>query len=253
MKLRYLGCNLIPISRSRNVLSLDNMVLSLFFFSGRDRVTHDEPGSSPGKPDPTPLLSTMKAIRVYGRSGPGQLRYENAPLPRLLPGDTPRFKTGGYMANLLRLVMTLVIFSVLAGAQQNVKHGAEIPPMKSACDGASTQIEMNDCAAKEQGKADADLNAVYQKLEGLLERDLAAAQERNDEQQKVYVQSAQQKLAAAEKAWAEYRDLHCEAAGQQYEGGSIRPMVEANCRELVAKHRIEELKSAYETPDRTLD
>ena len=60
-------------------------------------------------------------------------------------------------------------------------------------------------------------------------------------------------LKAAETAWIKYRDLQCEAAGQQYEGGTIRLSVENMCMSMTTEHRIQEIKQAYEDGERKLE
>lgn len=135
-------------------------------------------------------------------------------------------------------------------AEQNGAAGHQAGSVPNPCDKANTQMEMNQCSGDEYGKADAHLNAVYQELVAFLKKTLADTQKANDAQQKANAEAALQKLKSAEKAWMVYRDEHCSAAKQQYEGGSISPMVYANCMQLVTNHRIEELKAAYKTPDR---
>jgi uncharacterized protein YecT (DUF1311 family) len=82
-----------------------------------------------------------------------------------------------------------------------------------------------------------------------MEKGLATAQQENDEDQKKYESTAIEKLKAAERAWIQYRDLHCDAAEQQIDGGSMSPMVRAECMRETTEHRIQELKHAYELGD----
>jgi len=65
--------------------------------------------------------------------------------------------------------------------------------------------------------------------------------------------SQKQTLRTIEKTWIQYRDLHCLDARRQYEGGSMAPMVWANCMTTATNHRIEEIKDAYENPDLSLE
>src|ERR1700745_2952303 len=44
----------------------------------------------------------------------------------------------------------------------------------------------------------------------------------------------------------QYRDLHCEAARHQFEGGSMSPMIRGFCMAQTTLHRIDELKFAHE-------
>jgi len=116
-----------------------------------------------------------------------------------------------------------------------------------------TQQEMNQCSGEQYRKADAQLNSVYTKLVHLMEKDLSEDQQRNDLQQKNFDEMAIQKLRAAEKAWIQYRNLHCDAARHQFEPGSMSPMVWADCMTNTTEHRIEEIKDAYELGDRNLE
>jgi uncharacterized protein YecT (DUF1311 family) len=149
----------------------------------------------------------------------------------------------------------IILLSSSAPSQTQESEKSQTPSQASSnpCDRVNTQTEMNQCTGDEYRKADAHLNAVYQKLLASLKKNVADAQKANDAQRKGNVEDALQNLKAAEKAWLVYREGHCAAAKQQYEGGSISPMVYANCMQLVTNHRIEELKAAYETPDRKLE
>jgi len=151
----------------------------------------------------------------------------------------------------LRLATALLLFPILLSAQ-NSDPAKQSKAQKNPCDWAQTQQEMNQCSGEQYRKADARLNAIYAKLIGLMGKDITAPQQGNDSDGKNYNETAIQKLRAAEKAWIQYRDLHCDAARQQFEGGSISPMVWADCMRTTTDHRIEDLENAYESPDRKL-
>jgi uncharacterized protein YecT (DUF1311 family) len=85
---------------------------------------------------------------------------------------------------------------------------AQVP----ACATAQTQTDMNACAAREYQKHDAAMNQLYQQLLGKLK----------DPQQKAL-------LVEAERAWVAYRDKQCAFQTSGTVGGSIHPMIEANC------------------------
>jgi uncharacterized protein YecT (DUF1311 family) len=123
----------------------------------------------------------------------------------------------------------------------------------TACDAAQSQKDLSQCAGEKQDKADNRLNVVYRKILEIMQNDLSSAQAAKDNEMIKYDEDAVAKLKAAERAWIQYRDLHCEAAGHQYEGGSMRPMVQASCMEEVTLDRISELKSAYENGDHKLE
>lgn len=88
---------------------------------------------------------------------------------------------------------------------------------------------------------------------GLKNDDLAQAQKEGNQQ---WIKSTQIEIDSfrqIERVWLSYRDLQCKAAGQLYEGGSIRPMIESMCLTDLTEHRITDIKSIYENGDRKLD
>ena len=127
-------------------------------------------------------------------------------------------------------------------------------PSTSPCDEQPpSQRQMDACAGFQYRQADARLNKVYQKAMEYMTNDLSRAEKNNDQRQVQYETTAVESLKQAERAWLGYRDLQCKAAGQQYEGGSMRPMIESQCLTTVTVHRIADLKSIYEDGDRKLD
>jgi uncharacterized protein YecT (DUF1311 family) len=145
--------------------------------------------------------------------------------------------------------MSSLLTITAASAQQTQK--ANDP--EQACTDSMSQMELDQCAGQQYRKADARLNAIYHKAVDFMHADLADAQNEKDADQIKYVQQAIDKLKAAERAWIQYRDLHCEAARHQYEGGSMSPMIWGFCMAKTTLHRIDELKSAYEDGDRKLE
>jgi uncharacterized protein YecT (DUF1311 family) len=116
-------------------------------------------------------------------------------------------------------------------------------------DKAVSQIELNACSAEQYRKADERLNALYASLMNSLR---SGAQQGSDDERK-YQEIAIQKLTAAEKEWIKYRDLHCDAVKQQFEGGSIAPMMWSSCMEQVTNDRILEITNGYEAGDRKIE
>ena len=114
------------------------------------------------------------------------------------------------------LLSALILLSVPIAAQKQ---------KPKPCEDAQTQADMNICWGNEYKKADAALNKSYQQLAGML----------NDDEK---VQ-----LKAAENAWLKYRDANCEFVGDQYKGGSIRPMIVAICLADVTSNRTTEIKN----------
>lgn len=79
------------------------------------------------------------------------------------------------------------------------------------CDNAQTQAEMNTCAANQLKEADGKLNNAY-----------GTAMKRAPEATKVLLKTAQQK-------WIALRDADCALISSGTEGGSIQPMIHAQC------------------------
>jgi uncharacterized protein YecT (DUF1311 family) len=109
---------------------------------------------------------------------------------------------------------------------------------------------MNQCSGEEYRKANSQLNGLYSKLVASMQKEVVAAQHKNDASQEKYNTTALEKLRSAERAWIQYRDLHCDAARHLTEGGSVSPLVWANCMTEATRHRIEELKNTYK-PEET--
>lgn len=79
------------------------------------------------------------------------------------------------------------------------------------CDNASTQLEMNTCAAQDYQKADRTLNETYKNV-------MARASE-----------SQQTLLKNAQNAWIKVRDADCAFISSGVEGGSVKPMIHSQC------------------------
>lgn len=122
------------------------------------------------------------------------------------------------------------------GSAQDFRKEAKGTPQKGPCDAAMTQLYLNQCYGEQFQKADAHVDKLYASF---------LKQTRGD--------TAIQRVKTVEKAWIRYRDLHCEAAKSEVEGGSISPMVWSQCMTMTTEHRIEELKAAYQTGERKLE
>lgn len=141
--------------------------------------------------------------------------------------------------------LLLAVFVGLLVATDTASQEATKSDLQHGCDAAQSQAEMNQCAGQEYKKEDTQLNTAYQKILKLMQSDRLDAEKRHDRDQINWTQRRIDKLIAAEKAWITYRDLHCEAAKHEYEGGSMSPMVWASCMAETTRDRIDELKSSY--------
>jgi uncharacterized protein YecT (DUF1311 family) len=159
---------------------------------------------------------------------------------------------GGSMLRSVLAILFVPTFACVGFGQQSASIGTQ-PAHANPCGNATTQADMNQCAAEEYRKADAHLNSVYKNLVRLLQKDTGEAQPPSSDGQKKAETLGVQKLRAAQRQWIRYRDLHCSAVKAQYEGGSIAAMQSSACMTETTNHRIEELKHGYETGDVKLD
>jgi uncharacterized protein YecT (DUF1311 family) len=156
---------------------------------------------------------------------------------------------GRAIMNPVQLAPIAFLFATLLPGQ-DAKPNGQIAAETSPCDKAKTQQEMNQCSGEEYRKANSQLNGLYSKLVASMQKEIVAAQHKNDASQEKYNTTALEKLRSAERAWIQYRDLHCDAARHLTEGGSVSPLVWANCMTEATRHRIEELKNTYK-PEET--
>lgn len=128
------------------------------------------------------------------------------------------------------IYMTVFSLQTAAPAAQPSGPGGH-PEFRSECANANTQLEMNQCSEKEHQEADGMLSALY--------RQIAAELSRGKDP------TALVKLRTAESAWRRYRDLHCEAARNQFKGASMSAMIWSDCMTGVTLNRIQDLKFGY--------
>lgn len=93
---------------------------------------------------------------------------------------------------------------------------------------AQSQSEMNMQALKSYEEADAELNKVYKELVALL-----------DSKEKAL-------LVKAQREWIKFRDAHCVFVANDFEGGSMQPLIYSTCLEEQTRKRIAELRVTLE-------
>lgn len=94
---------------------------------------------------------------------------------------------------------------------------------------AQTQQEMNNQAMNAHKKADADMTRTYK----LVMNGLSSPTEKN-------------LLLEAQRAWIKYKEAHCKAIANQYQGGSIYPLVLYSCLEDLTIERKKKLQQYLE-------
>ena len=127
------------------------------------------------------------------------------------------------------------------------------PEYTDVCEANATTVDFDTCYADQFKLTDQDLNHIYRNTLLAFEADIGDAHKRHDDSQLSYDATAIAALRAAQAAWFKYRDLQCRAAGQQLQGGSIQPIVVHKCLILVTRHRIDDIRAAYEIGGRSLE
>jgi uncharacterized protein YecT (DUF1311 family) len=107
------------------------------------------------------------------------------------------------------------------------------------CAAPQTQADMTQCAGIAYRMADEDLNLAYQMTLKTF-ADFAAADPELGE-------GGVEAVRQAQRAWIAYRDAACTAEAWSYRGGSMEPMVLANCLERLTRARTEDLRLIGET------
>ena len=115
------------------------------------------------------------------------------------------------------MTLALCLLLVLGGA-------ARAQAKKDPCDNAQTQVELNECQAREYKKADAALNTVYKQLMAKID----------DEGERTALKNAQ-------LAWIKFRDADCEFEAYQNKGGTIYPLIYDGCLTTLTRARTKEL------------
>ena len=86
---------------------------------------------------------------------------------------------------------------------------------------------MNACADQAFMKSDAALNAAYKQIMARLADDAAT----------------KRLLMTAQRAWLKFRDAECTFVASASSGGTIYPMILAQCRDEITKGRTKVLQS----------
>lgn len=106
---------------------------------------------------------------------------------------------------------------------------AAVMPMAAQadeCSKARTQTEMNICAGHELDRANATINNLYK------------------ETMAKYDPAGQALLRKSERAWIVFRDAECDFRTSGSKGGSIWPVVHAQCLTELTRARIKQIEAA---------
>ncbi len=102
------------------------------------------------------------------------------------------------------------------------------------------QQGMNYCAHQDYLAADADLNATYKRVRGIL-RNTAYDSLRSDGKTEA------EALRDAQRAWITYRDLACDMEGIHFRGGTMEHLLVYACLARLTRQRADELGLLVET------
>jgi len=100
-----------------------------------------------------------------------------------------------------------------------------------------TQRGLDECAGASFKRADAALNRAYKEIVHRLKDDAAKT--------KLLVQ--------AQKAWLNWRDAECAFSSSGVQGGSIYPMIVAQCQEKQTRARMKDLRGYLTCAEGDLD
>lgn len=112
------------------------------------------------------------------------------------------------------------------------------------CDNAQTQAEMNICAAQEFAASDAELNAQWE-LTAAAMKALDAEVDRASDKQPGHFET----LLEGQRAWLKFRDAQCLAESFKARGGSMQPLLVAQCKTYMTELRIEQLRDLAAGPE----
>jgi uncharacterized protein YecT (DUF1311 family) len=95
--------------------------------------------------------------------------------------------------------------------------------------GDLAQQPMNQCMYTIFKKIDGEMNSLY-----------------NLTISKIEDKDALKKVKDVQKSWVTYRDVECSLQSSVYEGGSIAPTIDAQCRIDITRERIKQLQNWFD-------
>lgn len=128
----------------------------------------------------------------------------------------------------------MILLPIIAMAAQAV--ASDPPDPAWNCAEPVQQQEMNWCAGQDFLAADEKLNTQWSATAARMkERDMAI--DNSHDGRPGYFDQ----LLAAQRAWLTFRDEHCAAEGYLARGGSLEPLLVANCRTALTEERTRQL------------
>jgi uncharacterized protein YecT (DUF1311 family) len=109
------------------------------------------------------------------------------------------------------------------------------------CANATTQTDMNACAAMDAHVADGRINRQWSVTYGVMKKRDGSDKSRGGGPG--YAAT----LLAAQRAWLQFREKQCVVEGLEYLGGSMQPMVISGCRKQMTDARTKQLAELVES------
>ena len=110
------------------------------------------------------------------------------------------------------------------------------------CHEGPTQSDLNECADGEFRTADAAMNRQWA-ITATKMKSWDIDLDRKTDKEPGYFDT----LLAGQRAWIKFRDLHCTSVGYAARGGSMEPMLYAQCRAQLTRERKVQLAELIET------
>jgi uncharacterized protein YecT (DUF1311 family) len=112
------------------------------------------------------------------------------------------------------------------------------------CDDPQYQVQMNLCAVREFGAADAELNRQWAETSARMKA-LDVEIGREHDKQPGYFDT----LLEGQRAWLKFRDAQCLSESFMARGGSMQPMLDSQCKTYLTELRIEQLRVLAAGPE----
>ncbi|CAN5383332.1 lysozyme inhibitor LprI family protein [soil metagenome] len=111
----------------------------------------------------------------------------------------------------------------------------------ATCVNATTQADMNACAAMDAHVADGRINRQWTVTYGVMKK--RDAEDKSRGGGPGYAPT----LLAAQRAWLQFRERQCVVEGLEYSGGSMQPMVISGCCASMTDARTKQLAKLVES------
>jgi uncharacterized protein YecT (DUF1311 family) len=136
----------------------------------------------------------------------------------------------------------ILVAALLMLVQAEPVAGSEPPELN--CDDPQAQLELNMCAWRDFETADAALNAQWAETSArmkALDEDI----DRANDNQPGHLET----LLEGQRAWLGFRDAQCRSESFMARGGSMQPMLVAQCLAYMTELRTEQLRVLAAGPE----